>query len=307
MPGPADITYQWQRCSPSGDNCNAISGATAAAYPLVTADAGRILQVVARARNSNSSVTATTATGTILSPAVLADVPTISGTMIVGQVLKAAASASGTPAPTVAYQWQHCDASGGSCTDVVGATGPQRTLAASDAGDTLRVVASASNGVGPSDTRRSAATAVVVAPASSGSSNASFESSAPTSPEPVVDAQGTKSKPPFPQVRIRGRLRRGGARVTLFSVKAPKGWRVDARCKGRGCPRRKVVVKIKSSSIRLRQYERFLRTGIKLSLRISLKNATGKYSTLQIRSKAAPKRRDLCLPPNSTHPAKCVA
>ena len=41
---------------------------------------------------------------------------------------------------------------------------------------------------------------------------------------------------PFPVVRIRGELARGGARVRLLQVTAGRRAVVRVRCKGRGCP-----------------------------------------------------------------------
>ena len=47
---------------------------------------------------------------------------------------------------------------------------------------------------------------------------------------------------PFPIVRIRGVILRGFARLSLLSVKAPKGARVKVICHGGGCPKKKSVV-----------------------------------------------------------------
>jgi hypothetical protein len=311
------LTYQWERCNASGGSCDAILGATGVRYTLVAADAGGTVRVVVRAANGTTPDDAATSavSGRIPNPSVpnpsiparLTGTPTISGTILVGQVLRAAASATGTPVPTVAYQWQRCDAAGGSCSDLPGATAAQRTLVAGDVGTTLRVVATASNGVGGSDSGRSAATAIVPGLAASGSSTAVFES-APTGPASVVvGAQGTTpSRVPFPQVRIRGKLRRGGALVTLFSVTAPKAWRIDVRCRGRGCPRARLLVTVRRRrATRLRAYERFLRAGIRLSVRVSKKGSVGKYSSLRIRSGAAPRRRDMCLTAKRSIPHRC--
>ncbi len=89
--------------------------------------------------------------------------PIVGGTALEGETL--AASTGGwdaAPAPTYSYQWRRCDASGGSCADVSGATGPTYALAAADIDSTLRVVVTASNAVG-SEAATSDATGVVAA------------------------------------------------------------------------------------------------------------------------------------------------
>jgi hypothetical protein len=63
----------------------------------------------------------------------------------VGATLKATVDTtalSSSVASTLTLQWRRCDASGSSCRDISGATAPGYTLAALDAGSTLRVVAS---------------------------------------------------------------------------------------------------------------------------------------------------------------------
>jgi hypothetical protein len=88
--------------------------------------------------------------------------PVLTGTAEVGQRLLAT-SGSWTESPrSFAYQWQRCDASGASCTNIAGASGTQYTLVTEDAGSTVRVSVTARNRYG-SGTARSAATAVVLA------------------------------------------------------------------------------------------------------------------------------------------------
>ena len=69
-----------------------------------------------------------------------------------------------TGSKTFTYQWLHCDASGGACSPIGGATGKTYTPTATDAGATLRVAVTA-HGDGGSVTVRSAATGQVTAPA----------------------------------------------------------------------------------------------------------------------------------------------
>ena len=86
---------------------------------------------------------------------------TISGIAHEGQTLSAGTGIwEGAPTLSYSYQWQHCSASGGSCSNVSGATGSTYLLASGDVGDTLRVVVTATNLAG-SASSTSEATAVV--------------------------------------------------------------------------------------------------------------------------------------------------
>jgi hypothetical protein len=87
--------------------------------------------------------------------------PTISGTPQQGQTLTANPGTwSGTQPISFSYQWRRCDAVGGDCASISGATGRLYDLHAQDVGHTLRVHVTAKNSAGTaSDT--SAPTAVV--------------------------------------------------------------------------------------------------------------------------------------------------
>jgi hypothetical protein len=87
--------------------------------------------------------------------------PTLSGTAKVSQTLTAA-DGSWTATPVVTRQWQRCDAGGGSCTAIDGATGNSYTVTSTDIGQTLRVSETAVNGGGSANVS-SAATGVVPA------------------------------------------------------------------------------------------------------------------------------------------------
>jgi hypothetical protein len=99
--------------------------------------------------------------------------PTISGTAQTGQTLTASPGTwDGTPTITFAFQWQACDATG--CSDITGATSSTHLVASGELGKTLRVVVTATNGVG-SATATSNQTAAVV-----GSSTAPVNTALPT-------------------------------------------------------------------------------------------------------------------------------
>lgn len=70
--------------------------------------------------------------------------PTVVGTVKVGNVLTAVpGSWSGGKPVSFTYQWQQCDAAGGSCTPVAGATGDTYKTSANDAGHALVVTVTA--------------------------------------------------------------------------------------------------------------------------------------------------------------------
>ena len=106
-------------------------------------------------------------------------------------------------------------------------------------------------------------------------------------------------------VRIRGTVLPRGARVDLFSVRAPRGSRITVRCAG-PCPKRRLATTA-SGMTRLRPYERFLRAGVRLTLRVTRPATIGKFTFVRIRSSRAPMRRDSCLAPGSAAPVSCPA
>jgi hypothetical protein len=87
--------------------------------------------------------------------------PAVSGTAAEGETLTASSGAwSGSTPMSYAYQWRRCDASGGACSTVSGATGSSYALAPADVGSTVRVRVTATNSAG-SASADSAQTAVV--------------------------------------------------------------------------------------------------------------------------------------------------
>jgi hypothetical protein len=87
--------------------------------------------------------------------------PSVTGTAVVDETLTAMqGSWTGTPPIGFALAWQRCDAGGGSCVTIDGATGQTYLVTAADIGSTLRVLETATNGEG-SVGAQSAPTAVV--------------------------------------------------------------------------------------------------------------------------------------------------
>jgi len=73
-------------------------------------------------------------------------VPIISGTPSQGRLLSTTAGSwTGNPTPTYTYQLQDCDSTGGSCSNISGATSSSYTLASGDVGHTIVAVVTATN------------------------------------------------------------------------------------------------------------------------------------------------------------------
>jgi uncharacterized repeat protein (TIGR01451 family) len=162
------LGYQWERCNAAGGSCASIAGATSSSYVLAAADIGATVRAVVTGTNSVGSADATSAASAVISAAGVAPssaaAPTVSGTRTVGQILTATdGSWNGTPAPSLAHQWERCDAAGNNCASVGGATASTYTLVLADTGSTMRVAVTATNATGNA-TATSAATTVVNLP-----------------------------------------------------------------------------------------------------------------------------------------------
>ena len=145
---PTSFSYQWQQCDASGANCNSIVGATSKTYTVVAGDVDHQLRVAVTATNADGSASATSQPSGVVSsrsgPTNTAS-PTISGTAKVGEELQAQNGTWTGGVKSYAYQWQRCDKNGASCQSVDGATGRVYGVRSADAGNTLRVVVTATN------------------------------------------------------------------------------------------------------------------------------------------------------------------
>lgn len=66
---PITLSYQWQRCDSSGNNCSDVSGATGTSYNVTSGDQGNTLRVKEIAKNAKGSNSATTSTTAVVVPA----------------------------------------------------------------------------------------------------------------------------------------------------------------------------------------------------------------------------------------------
>jgi hypothetical protein len=165
---PTSYAYQWQDCDSSGSNCMNVSGATSSSYTPTRGDVNHTMRALVAASNTGGSALATSAQTPLVStpsPAapVNTAVPAVSGTATQGQTLSTSNGTwSGSPTG-YAYQWQDCNSSGASCTNVSGATSSSYTLTSGDVNHTVRAVVTASN-AGGSTLATSAQTVVVFSP-----------------------------------------------------------------------------------------------------------------------------------------------
>ena len=163
-PAPTSSAYQWELCDSAGNNCSDISGATSTTYTPVASDAGSSLRVVETVSKSGYADGTSTSGYALVAKATFTTntAVSITGTPTVGTA-STLSIGSYTPAPTSrSYQWKLCDSSGGSCTNISGATSATYTPVAGDVGSTLRVVETTSKAGYDNGGSTSAASPVVI-------------------------------------------------------------------------------------------------------------------------------------------------
>jgi len=121
---------------------------------------------------------------------------------------------------------------------------------------------------------------------------------------------------PFPIVRIAGSESSSGVQLSLLTVQAPVGTLVRVRCGGRHCPSRsesRVAVSSRGNRkgapvlLTFRRFERALRAGVILEIRVSKPGEIGKYTSFAIRRHQPPARVDACVGPTNPKPFPCPA
>jgi hypothetical protein len=161
---PTSYTYAWQRCSDTGTACAGIAGATALTYVPTSADVGNTNRIVVTAIDAGGFTDAPSAPTPVIAAGAAPQnsvPPTVSGTPTEGQTL-VAADGTWAGAATIAftYAWSRCDATGGACAAITGATSKTYVLAAGDIDKTVRVAVTGKNTLG-SQTQTSAPTAQI--------------------------------------------------------------------------------------------------------------------------------------------------
>jgi hypothetical protein len=138
-----EVSYQWEKCNSTGEECADITGATMAEYELGEGDVGATLRLRVGASNELGSLTAVSqATEVITAASLLVNTwaPSVSGTLQSGHDLTAeGGSWLGEAAISYSYQWLSCDRYGSSCEEIEGANGSSYSLSGGNIGQALRV------------------------------------------------------------------------------------------------------------------------------------------------------------------------
>ena len=175
-PNLSSTTHRWYRCTsnvsagsdslPAG--CTATGTRSGTFY--LAGEVGQFIVAEVIATNSKGSVSKwSNAIGPIISAPSLDSDPFVSGTASSGQTLTLTANTwSGTPTPTISYQWMRCTQALGSisstkpasCSEIGGATSTSYTPTATDVGKYVLIQITASNSAG-TVIRVTASTAIV--------------------------------------------------------------------------------------------------------------------------------------------------
>jgi hypothetical protein len=126
---------------------------------------------------------------------------------------------------------------------------------------------------------------------------------------PVLPAVSALMRP-FPIVRIASSFTRAGIRLRLLRVQAPSGARISVSCRNRGCPAKSqqrvaAVAAGGVASFSFHKFERSLRAGLVLEVRVSSASQIGKYTRLAVRRGKLPQRVDRCLSPGGSKAIPC--
>jgi hypothetical protein len=250
--------------------------------------------------------------------------PVVAGTPQVGATLTASATWTGSPAPEVEWTWRRC-VSEGSCKAIKGVTGATYVATADDLGQLLQARITLTNSAGTDDKKSKPTAAVVAAPPAPTPTPTPAPTPTPT-PTPTDDdppttfevdpvpattapapgpaqSHGMPLLEPFPLIRIKGVLTARGARLTLITVRAPRGARIRVTCAGRSCPKRSMARTAAVS--RLRPFERSLRGGTRLGFTVTKAGFVGKWTSIVIRVGLPPKRSDGCLDSGTKKHVSC--
>ena len=227
----------------------------------------------------------------------------IQGSAVVGQTLSAAFEAAGDPVTKIEYQWRRCKADKpDDCADIKDAKAATYMVTPSDLGFRLRVRVKVRNSAGDDEDQSFPTAIVSTAPQPSPTPAAPPPAAFSSSPSPAdIAPGGPRLLRPFPVVRVAGYIRSHGSRIVVFSVKAPRGVKVDVRCTGRGCPLRHRTFR----PGRIKPLERYLPAGTAITIRVMRPGFIGSYTRIVIRSRKRPRRQDACVLPGDTRPRPC--
>ena len=161
--GIENATFEYQWVSNNGTSDSDIEDATESTYTLVTSDAGKTIKVRVTFTDDGGTQEVLTSAATDVVNTAPTGLPSITGTPQVGEILTASVTeivdANGIENATFEYQW--VSNNGTSDSDIEDATESTYTLAASDAGKTIKVRVTFTDDGGTRETLTSAATDAV--------------------------------------------------------------------------------------------------------------------------------------------------
>jgi hypothetical protein len=143
---------RWQRCDAAGQQCADIPDADGWWHAVTAEDVGSRLRAVVTAGTDEASATAMSEPSALVQPADAPEnivPPAINGPVQAGQWVDANPGewdAGGNA--QFDYQWQRCATSGADCDDIPGATDYSYRARRADAGSSLRLVVTVTNGWG---------------------------------------------------------------------------------------------------------------------------------------------------------------
>jgi len=122
---------------------------------------------------------------------------------------------------------------------------------------------------------------------------------------------------PFPVVRIAGSYSSTGAKISLLTVQVPVGAKVTVSCHGSGCPSKSQSViasagksaskKVGMVLITFKRFERSLRPGAVLQIRVFENGHIGKFTRFAVHHSGPPTRSDTCLNQTGITPIGCTS
>jgi alpha-tubulin suppressor-like RCC1 family protein len=158
----SSYTYQWELCNSVGKKCTELAEGSESTYRITAAQVGETLRATVTDTNPAGSKSATSAVTEVIKqgPPVNTALPVISGSLLEGQELAGGTGEwAGTGTIEYAYTWASCNTEG-SCTHT---TGSRYLLSSADAGRTIKLEVTATNGLGSSTASSVASPAVLSA------------------------------------------------------------------------------------------------------------------------------------------------
>jgi PKD repeat protein len=110
---------------------------------------------------------------------------------------------------------------------------------------------------------------------------------------------------PFPVIRFAGTVTALGARVRTLEVQAPRRSKITVRCAGKTCPAKRFAKTSATRRVRFKRMAGFLKAGTVITVAVRKGNLIGKHTRWLVRGGKVPKRKDLCLYPRRSKPARC--